>query len=135
MNIEVLIIVIVFAAIVLSIISLNTKNIPKGIDKKYFIHEWGDITDQFKSDDTRSLSIINADKLLDEALKGLAYKGSNMAERLVSAKGKFKQREAVWKAHKLRNRVVHDVKVKVTENQARDALKSYYRAFKDLGVF
>lgn len=135
MDIEILIIVIVFAAIVLSAISLNTKNIPKGIDKKYFQHEWTDITDLFKKDDTRSLSVINADKLLDEALKGLAYKGSTMAERLVSAKDKFRDKNAVWKAHKLRNRLVHDVKIKISDNQAKEALRSYYRAFKDLGVF
>ncbi len=129
------IIIIVIAVVILVAINLNTKNVPKGINKKYFLHEWSDISVAFKDEKTRSLSIIHADKLLDEALKCLAFQGSTMAERLVAAKSKLKRKDEVWKAHKLRNKIVHEPKFKVNEKQAKEALKGYYHAFKDLGVW
>lgn len=135
MNITAFIIIIVIAIAILVAINLSAKNIPKGIDKQYFMHEWSDISVAFKDEKTRSMSIISADKLLDEALKCLAYKGSTMAERLVSAKTKLKDKDSVWKAHKLRNKIVHEPKFAVNEAQAKEALKGYYRAFKDLGVW
>lgn len=135
MNITALIIIIVFAVVVLVAINLGAKTVPKGIDKQYFVQEWQDITAMYKDEKTRAMSIVHADKLLDESLKCLAYKGSTMGERLISAKAKLKHRDEIWKAHKLRNKIVHEPKFKLKEEQAKEALKGYYHTFKDLGVW
>lgn len=135
MSITFFIIIIVIAIIILAAINLSSKNVPKGIDKQYFMHEWQDISLQFKDEKSRAMSVIQADKLLDEALKCLGFKGSTMGERLISAKNKLKHRNEVWKAHKLRNKIVHEPKYKPKEANIKEALKGYYHTFKDLGVW
>ena len=71
----------------------------------------------------------------DEALKCLGYKGETMAERLVAAKTRLKNKDEVWSAHKIRNRLVHETNYHPTQKIVKRSLNGYYRAFKDLGVF
>lgn len=127
--------IIVAAVVILVIISLANKTTPKGIDKQHFTHEWNDIMLLFKEPKTQPMSIIHADKLLDESLKCLGYAGDTMAERLVGAKAKLRHKDEVWKAHKLRNKIVHETLYEPTEKQIKTALQGYYKTFKDLGVF
>ncbi len=135
MTVTMLIVIIVLAVTIMSLIMLNSKHVPRGIDKKYFIQEWADISELYKDEKTRTLSIIHADKLLDEALKCLAFKGNSMGERLVSAKTRLKHRDEVWAAHKMRNKLVHEPNYKPTEKSTHNALRGYYLTFKDLGVW
>ncbi len=137
MNISGIIFIIVAAVVILVLISLNSKSSVqgKGIDKAHFKHEWNDCIEQFKDEKTRNLSLINADKLLDEALKCLGHTGDTMSERMISAKNILKNRDEVWSAHKIRNRLVHESGYHPTEKIVKRSLNGYYRAFKDLGVF
>ena len=135
MNLTSIIIIIVAAAVLLALISLIGRAKPRCIDKLYFKNEWSDIIDLQKDYKTRPISIVNADKLLDEALKGLSFRGGTMAERLISAKGRLKDRDAVWAAHRLRNKIVHDSLHEPTEKEVKIALDGYRKAFRDLGVF
>ena len=134
MTIGTTIVVIVLAVVVLVVISLTSRATPKGIDKEHFKNEWNDVLSLFKDEKTRPLSVIHADKLLDQALKCLGYNGENMAERLVAAKAKLQHRDDVWKAHKLRNKIVHETSFEPKEQQVKNALQGYYKTFKDLGV-
>jgi hypothetical protein len=88
----------------------------------------------FKDKKTQPMSIIHADKLLDEALKCLGYYGNTMAERLIAAKGRLQHKDEVWKAHKLRNKIVHETLHEPSEKEMKIALQGYYKTFKDLGV-
>jgi len=137
MSLSVLVLVIVAAVVVLVLISLNSKSSVhgKGIDKVHFKNEWNDCIEQFRDEKTRNLSLINADKLLDEALKCLGHTGDTMSERLISAKSSLKNKDEVWSAHKIRNRLVHESGYHPTEKVIKRSLNGYYRAFKDLGVF
>jgi len=135
MNLTILIAIIVAGVVILVLISLIGRSKPQGIDRLYFKNEWLDVIDIQKNYKTRPMSIVNADKLLDEALKGLAYRGDTMAERLIAAKGQLKSRNTVWAAHKLRNKIVHDAMHEPTEKEVKVALDGYRKAFKDLGVF
>jgi hypothetical protein len=81
------------------------------------------------------MSVISADKLLDQALKCLGYQGNTMAERLVAAKYHLRSKDEIWAAHKLRNKLVHESTAEPSEKTVNNALKGYYKAFKDLGVF
>jgi hypothetical protein len=137
MTISGLIFIIVAAVVILVLISLSSKSSVhgKGIDSAHFKNEWNDCVEQFQDEKTRGLSLINADKLLDDALKCLGHTGDTMAERLVSAKNVLKNKDEVWSAHKIRNRLVHETNYHPTEKIVKRSLNGYYRAFKDLGVF
>lgn len=135
MSLTTIILIIALAVVILALVSLSTKSTAKGIDKAHFVNEWNDVLQASKDGKTRPMSIIHADKLLDQALKGLGYKGETMGERLISAKNKLKNKDAVWAAHKLRNRIAHETLFEPTPEDVNRALKGYQKAFKDLGVF
>ena len=134
MSISGIIFVIVAAVVILVLLNLISKPAVQGIDKAHFIHEWNDIVEISKIENTYGTSIMHADKLLDEALKGLGYKGENMAERMVAAKGRLKNKDELWRAHKIRNQIVHETSFKANEKHVKQSLWAYQRAFKDLGV-
>jgi hypothetical protein len=134
MSLTTTILIIVIAVVILVIINLANKTAPRCIDKTHFTHEWNDIVEMSKNPKTRPMSIIKADKLLDQALKGCGYKGETMAKRLVAAKHRIKDRNAVWGAHKLRNKIAHETLFEPDEKVINSALKGYRKAFKDLGA-
>lgn len=79
-------------------------------------------------------AIIEADKLLDIAMREKGVRGDTMGERLKTAKDVWSDRNAVWTAHKLRNQLVHEADVKVDYNNTRRALADFKRALKDMGA-
>jgi len=135
MTIGLLIGIIVFAVVLLVLINLIARPSTKGIDKAHFMNEWNDIVALSKEPKSRPLSIVHADKLLDEALKCLGYKGTSMGERLIDAKDSLKNRNDIWLAHKLRNKIVHESAFEPSEKQVKSALSAYHKTFKDLGVW
>ncbi len=80
------------------------------------------------------LSVLNADKLLDQSLKESGSKGNTMGERLKSSSSRLSNRNAVWAAHKLRNQIAHEPDVEVSYDTARRALASFKQALKDVGA-
>jgi len=134
MSITLIITAIIFAIIILVFINLVGRPVPKGVDKQYFQNEWGDIIELAKEQKTKPMSIINADRLLDEALRSIGFSGNTMAERLVSAKQHLRDRNSVWGAHRLRNKIVHESLHEPSDKEIQNALKGYYQAFKDLRV-
>ena|SRR3989338_4069176 len=77
-------------------------------------------------------AILEADKILDEALKLKGYSG-NLGEKLKQANGLFSSENNVWAAHKLRNRIAHELNINISENEAKTALNRFKQALKDLG--
>lgn len=83
---------------------------------------------------TQELAIINADKLLDQALRERGVIGETMGERLKSARNLFAHNDAVWNAHKLRNKIAHDTNVRLSPLAVRKAMASFKTALKDVGA-
>ncbi|HSX47966.1 MAG TPA: hypothetical protein VLF41_00445 [Candidatus Nanoarchaeia archaeon] len=80
-------------------------------------------------------AIMEADKLLDYAMKGSGFRGETMGERLKSpASSRFSDLNAIWRAHKLRNHFAHEVGADLVASQAHEALRDFERALRDLGV-
>ena len=77
-------------------------------------------------------AVLEADKILDEALKLKGYSG-NLGEKLKQAGGLFSNENNVWAAHKLRNRIAHELNIKISENEAKTALHRFKQALNDLG--
>lgn len=84
--------------------------------------------------ETVPLAIINADKLVDQALRERGIGGATMGERMKTAQATWTRGDALWDAHKLRNKLVHETDASVSYDQARRALAGYKRALKDLGA-
>ena len=97
---------------------------------------WLEIERLAKKDDQQScqFAVIEADKLLDIAMKERGIKGDTMGERLKTARDSWSSRDAVWSAHKLRNQIVHEADVHVSYDATRRALASFKKALKDVGA-
>jgi transposase len=80
------------------------------------------------------MTVLNADTLLDQALKDKGIAGTTMGERMKHMQQKWSNANNVWTAHKLRNQIAHEPDVKLSYDSARRALSSFKQALKDLGA-
>ncbi len=132
---NVLVIVVAIVIIILLIVGVGLlQRRPRALKKSYFEKHWKDLQSLCKSKNTWPLAIINADKLLDEALRKKRFKGKAMGERLVAAQRILTDNDSVWYAHKLRNQIVHEDNVKLKQKDVKEALLGFRRALKDLGA-
>ena len=134
MTIVFLIIVIIFGILVLFVLSRLVKHKPHRLNQQYYQKKWLEILVRVKTYDGMILAVIDADKLLDEALKKRSYRGKTMGERLVAAQHEISDNDIVWYAHKLRNRLVHEPTLRLRKNEAKNALAGFRQALKDLGA-
>jgi hypothetical protein len=130
-----LIAIIIFGAIVLAVVSRLAKRRPSNLNQEYFRQQWTELLARVKSPEGMMLAIIDADSLLDEALKKHHLKGKTMGERLVSAQRMISDNDTVWYAHKLRNRLVHEPHVRLKKSEAKNALEGFKQGLRDLGAF
>lgn len=128
-------VVIVFGVIILAVISRLARRRGPTLDREYFQARWAELLARVKSPEGMMLAVIDADKLLDEALKRHRFKGKTMGERLVSAQRLISDNDAVWYAHKLRNRLVHEPQVRLKKSEAKNALAGFKAGLHDLGAF
>ncbi|MEN9557929.1 MAG: hypothetical protein RL141_298 [Candidatus Parcubacteria bacterium] len=80
------------------------------------------------------MAIVEADKLLDAALKSMMMSGSTLGERLKFAAYKYPAIRKVWNAHRMRNQIVHETTFQVSASQARGAIRDYKQALQVLKV-
>jgi hypothetical protein len=127
--------IIILGALVLFLMTMGNKK-RKTLDVEKFRARCLEIEHQLKEEDPASyhMSVLNADKLVDQAMRERGIKGETMGERLRSAVSLFSDRNGVWLAHKLRNRIAHEENVNVTYIEAKSALGCFRKALKDLGA-
>jgi hypothetical protein len=96
--------------------------------------KWMVIEQKLTREDAAShhLCVINADKLLDMALKERGVRGNTMGERMKNSS--WSNANAVWAAHKIRNKIAHEADVAVDYDTARRALASFKQGLKDVGA-
>ena len=122
-------------AIGLIIIIAKTRRLPKGLNKEKYQADWLKIEGSISDDhNAQSMAILNADKLLDKALKEKGFKGETMGERLGAASRSLSACDSVWAAHKLRNIIAHDPDVKLNPQLTRRVLEAFKVGLKDLGA-
>jgi hypothetical protein len=103
-------------------------------DVKRFTERWNEAQKLCSSKNTWPLAIINADKILDDALKRSHYKGKTMGERLVAAQRTLTDNDSVWYAHKLRNKIVHEEYGDLKKRDVQKVLVGFRQALRDLGA-
>lgn len=98
--------------------------------------KWLKIENGLTKADTRSynLSVLEADKLLDKALKEMGIPGQSMGEKLKKLGNRLPNLQQVWHAHRLRNQIVHESDFQVKYDDAKHALRIFRQALKNLGA-
>jgi hypothetical protein len=126
------IVVILFIAFLISFfvfLSYQKKRKFSRKDNEYILKKWKEI----ENDKNFKNAIIEADKILDYSLNKKGYVGS-LGEKLKKANKLFSNVNNVWNAHKLRNKLVHEMDAGISEYEAKKALNSFKHALKDIGI-
>ena len=129
-------IVIIGALLFWFIAKISNKSCRKRLDVDQYRIKFLAVENQLKRDNPASfnLAVLNADKIVDQALRESGIVGETMGERMKSAVKKFSDNNGLWRAHKLRNRIAHETDVNVSYDEARRALVDFKKALKDLGA-
>lgn len=83
---------------------------------------------------TFSMAVLNADKLVEHAMKEKGMSGQTMGEKLKNSPKFFSDVNGLWRSHKLRNQIAHEPDVSISYEQAKTALIEFRKALKDLGA-
>lgn len=98
--------------------------------------KWLSIEHSLQRDQPHSyqVAIMNADKLLDQALRERGVHGNTMGERMKAAQALWTSANYVWGAHKVRNQIAHESDYVPSYEIAQRALVAYKQGLKDLGA-
>lgn len=131
----ILVAVLIAALVGVVYLRVMTKQGP-GLNVKRYQTKWLEIENSVAKNNPASwqLAIMNADKLLDMALRDRRFKGQTMGERMKSAAKVWKNANHVWGAHKIRNQLAHEVTVQLTYDTTLRSLSAFKQALKDLGA-
>lgn len=81
------------------------------------------------------LAIIEADKLVDSILKQLNLPGEHMADRLERlSSNDLKSLDRLWRAHRIRNELVHAPEYNISEFDAKEVLTTYKDFLEEIGA-
>lgn len=115
---------------------ISTSKHSSRLNKEKYQSKWLQIEHSLVRDNaaTYPMAVMNADKLLDQALKDARYRGKTMGERMKSANKIWRQADYVWGAHKVRNRLAHESGFDVSYDTAARSLAAFKQALKDMGA-
>lgn len=121
------------------------KNLPQkkkrsSLDKTMIRNKWAEIEGLSRSGNISGINsaVMDADKLFDHVLKCLTgITQGTMADRLKASKERFSDYsiyQDVWEAHKVRNRLAHEINSEVLSLESKKALDKFKKGLKDLKV-
>lgn len=134
MNIGTVIVTILLLLIVATSLLIIRWNTPYRLKVKKFLGDWKNLQDLCKDKTTWPKAVIDADKLLESALKKRKYKGKSMGERMVSAQRVFSDNNGIWSAHNLCKKLIMNPEVNLRESVIKKSLIAYRQALKDIGA-
>lgn len=108
------------------------------ISRKEAQESWHRIEEQFYrgSESDLKVAILEADKLLNDALRDAGIMGIQLGDRLKKANAQqIPNLNELWQAHKLRNQIAHEPNFKLKRDLAERALHIYEVALRNLGIF
>ena len=135
MSLEFLISIVVLTVLVDILIIVNILKWKKSKklsanDQEYVKLNWRKVMEYLDSDSNKS--VIEADKILSYVLQKKGYTGS-VGDQLKASESFFTNLDSVWRAHKLRNRLAHEIG-NVEYFEAKKAIDGFKRGIIDLGV-
>ena len=108
------------------------------ISRKQAQESWRRIEEQFYrgGESDLKVAILEADKLLNDALREAGIMGIQLGDRLKKTNiGQIPNLNELWQAHKLRNQIAHEPNFKMKRDVAERALGIYEAALRNLGIF
>jgi hypothetical protein len=130
-------IIAIFAAVILilaAVVAVFYRRRPQPLKTEYYQTKWKELQDLLHDKTKWAEAILDADRLLETALKKKHIKGRSMGERLVKAQRLFTDNDSVWFGHKLRNKIDSDPATKLKETEVKQALLGIRQALKDVGA-
>jgi hypothetical protein len=126
--------IVVGVLLILSLLAIWRKRRAPKLNPAHFAKRWRALQKNCLNRRTWPRAIIDADNLLDEALRCRHYKGKTTGERLVAAQHILTDNELVWFGHKLSNRIAQEDVRKLKKQDILEALKGFRQALRDLGA-
>ncbi|MFA5935684.1 MAG: hypothetical protein WC787_02435 [Patescibacteria group bacterium] len=134
-------IAVILVAMILAIVAIKrvlrlfTRPEMYGLSREQVIERWKMIRQTAAQGQMGAkLAVMEADTLLDSALKSMNMPGMTLGERLRMAGHKYPKLKDVWWAHKIRNQLVHEATYQLSSRVAKQALDEYEKAFKILNL-
>jgi hypothetical protein len=110
----------------------------RNLRKAYFQDQWKKLHERYivtPSPDSMRLAIIEADAMVDRALKDFGMPGEHLADRLANFRSDdMKTLDKLWDAHRVRNDIVHRPGAGITVAEGKKALSHYEAFLKELEV-
>ena len=131
-----LIVILLVGFAILAVLALTRGHGRRLLNKEKYRTAWLEIENNITKDNNASyqFAILSADKLLDKALKESGIPGETMGDRLKQSDRLLQDINGVWAAHKMRNRIAHEVGGNINKVVAKRMLAIYKNALKDLGA-
>lgn len=107
---------------------------PQKLDGEFFQIQWKQLQKLLRDKAMWPTAIVEADALLDMALKKKKLRGRSMGERLVKAQRMFSDNDSVWFGHKLRSKIDAEPDMKLKETEVKQALVGIRQGLKDIGA-
>jgi hypothetical protein len=124
-----IIIIILAGSIALLVLFLSKRQKLSSAELKKIKNNWAKI----EQEQDYKKAILEADKLLDYVLTKKKYQGT-LGEKLKRSKILFSHINEVWSAHRIRNKIAHEIDFHLQEKEGKRAVASFKKAFKDLRV-
>ncbi len=115
----------------------ESDKIPEPASGGMLTGRWAEIMDHMRSERETEwkLAVIEADNLIDDLLKKAGYPGESMGERLTGMRHEqLRTLPYLWKAHLLRNKIVHETDYKANYQEIHEALRAYEATLEELGA-
>lgn len=119
-------IVLLLGILLLIVILRQRRHLPTSVRKR-LREQWERV--RAIPDDHRRM--IDAESVLYQAFDALGYAGS-FAEKLKAAGPRMGHSQALWDAHKLRNRIAHEPGTVLARNEAERAWAAFERTLESL---
>ncbi|MDP3934818.1 MAG: hypothetical protein Q8Q46_01200 [Candidatus Giovannonibacteria bacterium] len=118
-------------------VAMHVFDEPKGAppEKNKNQEDWDKILAGGKSENEndRKQAVIGADSLIDKILGMAGYSGENLGEKLKNIEpADLDSLDALWEAHKVRNRIAHEADYALPKEDSGKALSLFEKALKEL---
>lgn len=129
-----LITIVLVAIAVLVLLGLLKKTTLNDTTLLVIKNRWQEIEAMMQTEDPNSWvrAVMEADKVMDFALKEKRVAGTTMGERLKNGRTLFGNVQTIWEAHKLRNQLVHEVHASISKSQAERAVAQFRQGLREL---
>lgn len=104
--------------------------------KAAYREQWAQLESMLHDPVHQRQAIMQADIMLDKALQIYQVPGTSLGERLKASTGRM-DKDALnlaWAAHKVRNRLAHELQYNLTETEARATMNNFRSVLRTLGV-